>query len=61
MNLKEIEEFLKAIRVKKNSHLHGILVTIFSDGKGSTLQAKNNGGWYNHSEDVLDFFTGYGR
>ncbi len=60
MNLKEIEEFLKEMRVRKNSHLHGILTSIFSCGKGCTLRQKNNGGWYNHSEDVLGFLDAVG-
>lgn len=37
MNLQEIEDFLKEMSVRKNSHLHGILLTIFSEGKGQSL------------------------
>jgi len=60
MNLKEIEDFLKEMQVRKNSHLHSILVTILTGGKGSTLRAGNGGRWYNHSEDVLDFLQALG-
>jgi len=58
MKLKEIEAFLSEMRVRKSSHLHAILVTIFSGGDGYTLRPKKNGGWYNHSDEVINFLQG---
>lgn len=60
MKLKEIEAFLNEMRVRKSSHLHAILVTIFSGGDGYTLRPKKNGGWYNHSDEVIIFLQGVG-
>ena len=60
MNLKEIEVFLKETRVRKNSRLHTILTTILSGGNGYTLVPKNNGGWHNHTSEVIDFLQTFG-